>query len=323
MVTYNEIVKIAKKQINSVKKENTLAHSYKWAYYFACSIVNPKKNIKSIKFSKSKTPSGDKFKKNIPINFIVNWSKQLIHYVPKNHKMPSNAVYKNIHISPECYCYMLAYCVVYQFKTGVLPKTVAINTNWFKKQCKSPYVSQPHFLNQGSGYLGQINPYNCGPHSVRQLLKKFGIDIPESTLAGWAGTGSDGTDHQGLLTAIAKAAKEHNVKLTAKWVSFKSLGNTNEERFKKFGELICQPDTAMLTHIGYQCSGECSEGTIFGHYEVLDRINTGTKYVRALNSLGSRDGYGYYGHLQDRSFNLEAHYISQISQDGICIVTKG
>lgn len=322
MVSYNEIVKIAKKQILNVKNENELAHSYKWAYYFACSIVNPKKNIKSIKFSKSKTPSGNKFKKNIPINFIVNWSKQLIHYVQENHKMPSCAVWKNINISPECYCYMLAYCVIYQFKTGELPQAVGINTNWFKKQCKSPYVSQPHFLNQGSGYLGQINPYNCGPHSVRQLLKKFGIDIPESTLAGWAGTGSDGTDHQGLLTAIAKAAKEHNVKLTAKWVSFKSLGSTNEERFKKFGELICQPNVAMLTHIGYQCQGECSYGDIFGHYEVLDRINTVTKYVRALNSLGSRDGYGYYGHLQDRSFALEAHYISQISQDGICIVTK-
>ena len=93
MVSYKEIVKIAKKQINSVKNENELAHSYKWAYYFACSIVNPKKNIKSIKFSKSKTPNRDKFKKNIPINFIVNWSKQLIQYVQKCHQMQYTKTY--------------------------------------------------------------------------------------------------------------------------------------------------------------------------------------------------------------------------------------
>ena len=56
--------------------------------------------------------------------------------------------------------------------------------------------------------------------------------------------------------------------------------------------------------------------------DTLKKNNVETKYVRALNSLGSRDGYGYYGHLQDRTFNLEAQYISGISQKSVCILRK-
>lgn len=323
MVDYKEIIKIAKKQKNNVEVNNELAHSYKWTYYFVYAILKPKKNVKSIKFGKSKTQSGDKFKKKIPFTFLQKWGKALITYVHKNKRMPSYAVYNGLHISPETYCYMYARALVYYDEHGKFPNDVLVDTSLFKKKCKSPYTSQPHFLNSGSGFLGQINSSNCGPHSVRQALKKFGIYISEATLAQWAGTviGS-GTDHQGLLTAIAKAGKEKGVKLTAKWISFKSLGNNDAERFKKFGELICQPNIAAFTHIGYQCSGECSSGEIFGHYEYIDRINMSTKYVRALNSLGEREGNGYYGHLQDRTFALEAHYISQINQDGICVITK-
>lgn len=323
MVSYNKIVEIAKKQLKSVKEENTLAHSYKWAYYFACALINPRKNVKSIKFGKATKPTGHNFKKKVPMNFISKWGKALVTYVKQNGKMPSCAVWGNINISPQTYCYLYAKALIYYDTIGKYPDSIYVDTSLFKKQCKSPYVSQPHFLNSGSGFLGQINSSNCGPHSVRQALKKFGIYISEATLAQWAGTviGS-GTDHQGLLTAIAKAGKENGVKLTAKWISFKSLGNNDAERFKKFGELICQPNIAAFTHIGYQCSGECSSGEIFGHYEYIDRINTSTNYVRALNSLGEREGNGYYGHLQDRTFALEAHYISQISQDGICIITK-
>lgn len=189
--------------------------------------------------------------------------------------------------------------------------------------CTNPYTSHPHFTSQGAGQLGQITPYTCGPHSIRQALKKFGIDIPESTLASWAGTTTSGTDHQGIETAIAKAAKKHGIKLKVDWKNFSDFGKTTKERFTNLGKLICKSNVSAFEHIGYQCSGECSSGTVFGHYEHIDKINISTGYVRALNSLGSRAGNGYYGHLQDRSFSLEAHFISNISQKSICVITKG
>lgn len=217
---------------------------------------------------------------------------------------------------------MVKTVVEYRKKYNKNPQKIKVT--YEKITCKSPYVSHPHFLNQGAGYLGQITPSTCGPHSLRQALKKFGIDVTEATLASVAGTvEGSGTDHEGINTAIAWVAKKFGVKLNVQWVNFSDLGKNNAERFKKFGEIICDKAKAVITHIGYQCSGECSEGTVFGHYEYIDRVNTDTGYVRALNSLGSRDGRGYFGHLQDRKFSLQAHYISQISQKGLCIITKG
>ena len=224
---------------------------------------------------------------------------------------------------------MLAYALVYYSSKKKLPSSIPINTKtlWGKTTttCPGPrYESSPHWTQQGSGYLGQTTPSRCGPHSLRQCFKKFGWDISESTLAEWAGTvEGSGTDHDGLETAIAMVAKKKGVKLKVTWYNFSELGNNDAARFKKLGEMLCQKNIAGLLHIWYSGKGEyVDDDDACGHYEALDRVNTQTKYCRALNSLGSRDGYGYYGHLQDRLFDVEAHYISGISQKSVCIITK-
>ena len=119
------------------------------------------------------------------------------------------------------------------------------------------------------------------------------------------------------------AAKKAGVKIDVEWKNFSELGSNDAARFKALGELLCQKNVAAFLHILYSGAGDYYDpDDECGHYEPLDRVNTETKYVRALNSLGSRDGYGYYGHLQDRTFNLEAQYISGISQKSVCILRK-
>ena len=138
------------------------------------------------------------------------------------------------------------------------------------------YTSSPHYTNTGCNNLGQCTSYYCGVHSVHQVLRKFGITkYNENKLAGWAGTTTAGTDHQGILTAISKAS---NGKLQARWINFSSLGKDTNSRFKALGKLISQKDTDCIIHNLYRLK--------YGHFEVIHKIDHNNKTVYVLNSLG-------------------------------------
>lgn len=194
-----------------------------------------------------------------------------------------------------------------------------------KSNCTNPYKSTPHYTATGCNKLGQCTSYYCAPHCIHQALRKFGItSISEKTLASWAGTTSSGTDHDGINTAVAKASKKTGVKLKVEWKYFSDFGKNNSERFLNVGKVACQSNKAVFEHIGYQCSGSCKTGTVFGHYEMFDTVDTKKKQVRALNSLGDKcNSPAYCGHIQWRSYDLEAHYINnKTGVKSICIITK-
>ncbi|WP_296895142.1 hypothetical protein [uncultured Methanobrevibacter sp.] len=317
--SYNTILAKARSIKKNVSKKQNLGEGSKWGYYIAKAIMTPKTPIKRISFDGAPNPQGDSLKIEINKNDYMSLVNYLIRFVENKEykRLPNFLKYNGKKIRVRDYVWLFSKLLVYKHDFGKYPSKLNEDSSVFVKkvQCKSPYVSSPHWTNQGAGYLGQITPYHCGPHSIRQSIKKFGINISESTLASWAGTTTSGTDHEGINTAIAKAAKEAGVKIDVEWVNFSSLG------FKALGELLCQPNVAAFLHILYSGVGEYYDpDDECGHYEYCNRVNTATKYVQALNSLGSRDGYGYYGHLQDRSFNLQERYISGISQKSVCIL---
>lgn len=329
MTEFQKIVSQAKVCKSSVLNKHYLGISEQWGFLFAESVLDIGKAVKSkSKIGKAPKPHGTKFVGKITKKEYLHIAEQLVKFVNAKGRMKNYCTFKRgdkvYKIRTRSYVYTLARAIVYYKGHKKLPAYVYLDTTVFAKPCKSPYVSSPHYLNQGAGYLGQINAFNCGPHSVMQCLRKFGIEESESTLASVAGTTTSGTDHYGIETAIAWAARKHNIKLNVKWVSFNSLGNTSKERFKALGELICRKNTAVLTHILYSGAGRYyDDDDQCGHYECLDRINTDTGYVRALNSLGDRCNYpGYCGHLQDRPFSLESKYFEGISQKSVMIITK-
>ncbi len=258
-------------------------------------------------------------------------------------------------VSFELYLYCLAKIIVFYQKNKYLPKYCVFNKSVLKdtatssgtnkkstskstsskiktSNCSNPYTSTPHYLSAGCNRLGQCTSYWCGPHSIHQILKKFGITkYSEKQIAAYAGSTTKGTDHLGINTAIAKISKATGVKLKVEWKTFSSLGKDANARFEALGKLLCKSNVAVLCHIAYAYAGKHAitkntpQSQIFGHYEVLDKVNVKTHYVRALNSLGTKKADGSYpGHIQDRPYGVQASFFANTpgGQAALCIITK-
>ncbi|WP_455644820.1 peptidoglycan-binding protein [Methanosphaera sp.] len=252
-------------------------------------------------------------------NYVsTNKKEPNICYIDLNNKYQyiTNAKYKDIKIRYDEY-----------IKTNKKePNFCYINkpTNTQKTTTSTTqYNSSPHFTAKGCNKLGQCTPYYCGVHSLRQVLCKFGIeDYTEKTLAGYAGTTTNGTSHQGINTAVAKVNKNKGTNISITWKNFSDFGNTTTERFKKLGELIQNSNKDVIIHNKYRATNS-SNG--YGHYEVVKSINIKNNTVEVLNSLGNRCGSpAYCGYIETRSFNTFATYIRYTpgGQPSIGILTK-
>ena len=241
------------------------------------------------------------------------------------------AFYHNKHTLPS-YCVFNKADIEANTKTSSNAKktTVTSTSSSTKKtkkdNCENPYTSTPHYTSTGCNKLGQCTGYYCGPHSIHQAIRKFGITkFTEKQIAQWCGTTTRGTDHYGVQTGIAKVGKEAGVKFTVQWKNFSDMGKTDNERFINIAKLLCKPNIAIIWHIAYINGGKSTTGKKFGHYEYIDKINISTEYVRALNSLGDKNSDGSYnGHLQDRPYNVQSYFARNTTggQPSLCIITK-
>jgi len=104
-------------------------------------------------------------------------------------------------------------------------------------------------------------------------------------LAGWAGTGSAGSSHAGLETAVAKAAKELNVTLSVKWYNFSELG------WDGIKKILDSKNQDCVIHNLYRNQ--------WGHYEVINSVNDSN--INVQNSLGNQTCNGCYcGYIENR-----------------------
>ncbi len=283
-------------------------------------------------------PMGDTIKDlKMMKNDYVDLAKRVTTYIEKNNQAPNYALHNGKEIRFELYCYCFAKIVSYYKENNRLPNyclfnssdiqypklnsnssktTTSTSTSTTKKttkknNCTNPYTSKPHPTKQGCNEMGQNNNYYCGVSALHKVLRKFGItQFTQSDLAKIAGTTQRGTDHQGLETAIAYVSKKTGVKLTAKWYYFSDLG------FEKLGKMICKSNVDAILHLNYRNK--------YGHYEVLNEINTSNNMLKVLNSLGNKCGSSCFcGYVENRSFGTEKQYISGISQKSVLIITKG
>ena len=181
-----------------------------------------------------------------------------------------------------------------------------------KPQCTIPVTQSPLLLASGSGNLGQKTGYSCGPHSLMQgFYNLTGIDVSENTIMGWAGTTTSGTGHDGLNTAVAQFNRQYGQNIKIKWCNLSDFGSNTSEQFQNIAKLKCE-GKFIFYHLLYRNQ--------WGHYETYKTCYN--NYFDIANSLGSRQGSGYYGYIEERNYNTQRQYIGGISQPSVCLMWK-
>ena len=170
-----------------------------------------------------------------------------------------------------------------------------------------------YLTEHGCSGMGQCTGYWCGPNSLQQCFYRLtGIHVKESTIAAVAGSTTDGTDHEGLNTAVAWFNKKYNKNIKIVWYNFNDLGKNDNERWSKLSSFIKKG--AVFCHLLYRDQ--------WGHYEVPKSV--GDNNLSILNSLGDSCGSGTYcGYIETRSKTTQKRYISGISQKSVAYLYNG
>lgn len=326
---------------------------YTTSYLIAKLIVTKKDDIKVVNVSAPSVNASSTINEQVTSPDYRDMISRFIKYVEENKRVPAYVTTVKSKTKVDYKLFVYCICKIINFyynNSNTLPlycvfnsadlkkspstkasvkKTTKTSTSTAKKtttksKCSNPYTSSPHYTEKGCNRLGQCTGWWCGPHSIHQAIRKFGITkYTERQIAGWAGTTTAGTGHSGLNTAIAKISNMSGKKLSVQWRNFSDMGTNDAERFTNIAKLICKDDVAVIWHIAYINGGNSTSGKHFGHYEYIDKINTATKRVRALNSLGDKKSDGSYtGKLQERPYDVQGYFARNTSggQPALCII---
>ena len=255
-----------------------------------------------------------------------------IHFCITNKRVPRYITTQKskTRVSFELFLYCLCKIIVFYQNNNTLPnycnfnKTYKSNTGSSNKTVKKEdnkstskstntniYTSSPHPTKPGCGGMGQDTSYYCGVSALQKCLFKFGIkDFSQKTLAGWAGTTTKGTSHDGIRTAVAYVNKKKgtNIKVTEK--TFTEIGG-----WKGIAKVLANKNQDIIFHNKYRLK--------YGHYEVMNQLNLTTNYTKVLNSLGDKcTNTCYCGYVEDRSSKTMKQYMDAVSQKSLLILTK-
>lgn len=307
MTTVSRIFKNAGIVKSSVLNQHKLGAGEQWGFVFAKEILSPGKAVPGTHCKKASNPRGQEWKGNVTREEYTAMAKQLVTFVNKNDKMPDYLSFerkgKSIKLETKVYVYLFARIVRYYEVKKKLPKEMVLDTSVFKQ----PTKKYGHATSYGCDNKGQNNSVFCGPHSMQECIRNLtGKVISQSTLASWAGTGSGGTDHYGIETAIAMAAKQLGVNLSCKWYNFSDLG------WNGIRKIVNSNNQDCIIHNLYRNQ--------WGHYEVVNKVYD--DYCDVQNSLGDSCSSGCYcGYVEERYLSTFRTYIGGISQKSVLVVT--
>ena len=292
---------------NNVEKSYKIGIYEQWGYYMAKAIIKPYTDIKRIKTMKvAPKPKGDKVKFKIPKSDYLKLAQNLITFVEKKNRMPNYLTYQGKRIRCRLYVYMFSKILAYFNDHKQLPSYVNIDYKAFYPP--KTYKKYGHSTKYGCDEMGQNNGYYCGCHSLQEVFRNLtGKVIKQSTIASVAGTTTDGTDHEGLNTAVAWFNKNYGFNLKVEWKNFNELGWNGIKKIIESNNQDC------IIHNLYRNQ--------WGHYEVINKVTDDN--IRVQNSLGDYGcGSCYCGYVEDRSPSEFRSYISGISQKSVMVVTN-
>ena len=315
---YSATVGVAKNIKTNVEKKKVLGENAQWSYFIAKQIVSPKKDVIKKYINSAPQSTGSVKSTKIMKKDYLDMASRLIKYVDNNKTLPNFISYGTNKINVNDYTYMFARILVYyDANKNTYPNYAIVDSASFNKTTTTTTTTsnglKPYMTNRGCAGMGQCTGYYCGCNSLQQCFYRLtGIQVAESTIAGWAGTTTSGTGHAGLESAVAKFNKTYNKNIKITWKNFSDLGSSESARWKKLQEYIDKG--AVFCHLLYRNK--------YGHYEVPKQVLGDNVIV--LNSLGDKcTSTTYCGYIETRTKSTQRSYINGISQKSIAILTKG
>ena len=130
-IKYKTIVEKSKLIKNNVEKKQTLGISSKWSYYFAKSILSPKKDIKKLEFKEADNPNGTYISRQLSQDVYLSLAENLVKYVETNKKLPNYITWQSYKIRVRDYTYVFAKIVEAYNRNGHYAKEVNVNSKQF------------------------------------------------------------------------------------------------------------------------------------------------------------------------------------------------
>lgn len=313
--TPKELYTKSKELYWNIRHKGKNGQSSKWAYYYCKCILNGKKDVPR-KFSQAdaKNITGQSVNIKLTKKEYLAKMKKYVAWVEKNKRLPNYITIKDKKVKPVIWNAYVGYLFKVYYETGKLPSTEPIKSKIYSTDKTSKTTTTTNktsttkktysYLTEGGCKgLGQCTPYNCACNSLQQgFYKNTGIWVSESTIAGWAGTTSDGTDHEGINTAVSQFNRKYKKNVKIEWYNFSSLS------WSKIKTMLSKG--AVFFHLLYRDR--------WGHYEPIKSVGDDLKI---LNSLGDSCGGGTYcGYIETRSKSTQARYISGISQKSVAFL---
>jgi len=303
--TPKELYQKSKELYDNIRKKGKNGQSSKWAYYYCKCILNKKKNVKKVTQADAKNVTGQSVNITLTKKEYTDKMKKYCKWVEDHQSLPNYITIKNKKVKPRIWNAYVGYLFKVYYETGKLPASQPIKSNIYNTSSSSTSLHN-YLTNKGCAGMGQCTGFYCACNSLQQSFYRLtGIKVEEKTIAGWAGTTSDGTDHAGINTAVAKFNKKYNKNIKINWYNFSELNWTKISEFIKKG--------AVFFHLLYRNK--------WGHYEPIQSVGDPLKI---LNSLGDSCGSGTYcGYIENRSKSEQKSYINGISQKSVAVLTNG
>lgn len=303
--TPKELYQKSKELYDNIRKKGKNGQSSKWAYYYCKCILNEKKNVKRVTQADAKNVTGQSVNITLTKKEYTDKMKKYCKWVEDHQSLPNYITIKDKKVKPKIWNAYVGYLFKVYYETGKLPANQPIKSNIYNSSSSSTSLHS-YLTNKGCSGMGQCTGYYCACNSLQQSFYRLtGIKVDEKTIAGWAGTTSDGTDHAGINTAVAKFNKKYNKNIKINWYNFSELSWTKISEFIKNG--------AVFFHLLYRNK--------WGHYEPIQSVGDSLKI---LNSLGNSCGSGTYcGYIESRSKSEQKSYINGISQKSVAVLTNG
>lgn len=322
-INNGDIFTLANTVKTSVEKNKKLESSFKVgsvsytssevAYIFSFAMNNLSANctVPGVKAYASDT--GDSMNEQVIPSDVKDQAKRIVNYIKQNGQCPAyvTTVKSKKRASVKMFVYAFARTLVwYKNHSKTFPNYTTYNTSAFSSSSTTTTTKKKygHATKSGCDNRGQNNSVNCGPHSIQECIRNLtGKVITQKQLASWAGTGSGGTDHAGLNTAVAMAAKQLGVNLSVEWKSFSDVG------WSGIKKIINSDNQDCIIHNLYRNK--------WGHYEVINKDYS--NYCDVQNSLGDSCSSGCYcGYVEERSHSTFQSYMNGISQKSVMIITR-